>query len=215
MGCRSRVLEQGKGRRGVVDAFIAFLVTNGEVQVAVPVEVVQDGNRPPSDINGPVLYPMVGGQSPQRLVRGSLVFPELHALVVVDFQRDVGGNNQVPIAVCIGVNRVRSGEPLEENAVGFTGVRHEGGEGHIHPSGAVLAIGGVLEHEATHGGVGDVGDEQVVEVFAVELERGDGASCMHAITLSGLWIDGGRPAFRIHHIETAVVVGTDEQGVVL
>ena len=117
------------------------------------------------------------------------------------------GENQVPIAIVVGVNRIRSGEPFEEDAVGFSGVRHEGREGHGHPR-CCLAIGGVFQHESAHGGVGDVGDEQIV--FSVKLQRGNGASSVHAIALVECFQWGG-PAFRVDDVEAAVVIGSDEQ----
>ena len=215
LGCGSRVLEQGEGRRRIIDALVAFFVAYGEVQISVSIEVVQHGNGATSHINGPVLDPMVGDQCPQRGIRCPLIFPQLNASVVIDFQGDVRGNNQVPIAIVVWVNRIRSGEPFEEDAVGFSGVRHEGREGHVYPSGAVLAIGGVFQHESAHGGVGDVGDEQIVEVFSVKLQRGNGASSVHAIALVECFLSGGGPAFRIDDVEAAVVIGSDEQGIVL
>ena len=78
-----------------------------------------------------------------------------------------------------------------------------------------MAIGGVFQHESAHGGVGDVGDEQIVEVFSVKLQRGNGASSVHAIALVECFLSGGGPAFRVDDVEAAVVIGSDEQGIVL
>ena len=177
LGCGSRVLEQGEGRQRIIDALVAFFVAYGEVQVSVCIEVVQHGNGATPHIQWSRLES--NGRRPVPIAGHPLFldFPQRRERiqVVIDFQGDVFGEitrSQSPsswgsIGYAAG-NRSRK-------MLSFSGVR-QAGKAMSTKRVTVLAIGGVFQHESAHGGVGDVGDDLIVEVFSVKLQRGNGAS---------------------------------------
>ena len=165
-GGRSHIAEPRQQCGGIAGAVVALLAGDHKVGEPVGVKVGEGGVGAAAQLDHVLLQKGGGLQIPHRGFIGSRIAVPPDALLAVEFEDDVGGQQQVGVAILVRVDREGGGKPLEVERHPTEVGRPDVGGGH----GAVLSVDRIDHVACRQVVVGDVAEQQVEVAIPVEFD---------------------------------------------